>query len=65
MAMPFDRFITVAAEDAFHSYMGGGNKRPDLSYPALIYGVSESFLHNAVSLKMKALMENHAQKVSK
>lgn len=65
MAMPFVRFITIAAEDAFHSYMGGGSDRLDLSYPALIYGVSESVLHNAVSLKTKALMESHAQKVSK
>lgn len=64
MAMPIDRFITVAAEDSFHTYMNGGNKSLDLSYPALIYGVSESALHNAVRLKMKALMEDHAQKVS-
>jgi hypothetical protein len=57
-------FIALAAEDAFHNYMGGGSGRLDLSYPALIYGISESVLYNAISLKTKALLENHAQKVS-
>jgi hypothetical protein len=63
MTMPIDRFIIVAAEDAFDTYLNGGDSRLDLSYPALIYGISESVLYNLVSLKTKALLENHAQEV--
>jgi hypothetical protein len=64
MAMPIERFIAVAAEDAFNNYIDGGDSRLDLSYPALIYGVTESVLYNAVSLKTKALLEIHAQEVT-
>ena len=64
MTMPLEEFIAIAAEDAFHTYMDGGDSRPDLSYPALIYGVSESVLREAVRLKTEALTRNIAQEVS-
>ena len=62
--MPLEEFINLAAKDAFHTYMDGGDSRTDLSYPSLIYGVSESVLCEAVRLQTKALLENHAQEVS-
>jgi hypothetical protein len=64
MTMPFNEFIELAAKDAFHAYMGGGDSRLDLSYPALIYDVSESIIQNEVKLKRKVLLENHYQRVN-
>jgi hypothetical protein len=64
MTMPLEEFITLAAKDAFHTYMDGGDSRPDLSYPSLIYGVSESVLREAVRLKTEAITRNHAQEVT-
>jgi hypothetical protein len=64
MIMPFNEFIEMAAEDAYHNYMNGGDSRLDLSYPAAIYGVSESVLQNSVKLTMKVLLENQYQRVT-
>jgi hypothetical protein len=52
MTMPLDEFIKLAAEDAFDTYIDGGDSRLDLSYPALIYDVSESTLQTAVIMDM-------------
>ena len=62
--MPYTKFIELAAKDAFHTYMDGGDSRLDLSYPALIYDVSESILRNEIKLNVKVLRENQAQEVS-
>jgi hypothetical protein len=51
MTMPLNDFIELVAKDAFHTYMDGGDSRLVLSYPALIYDVSESVLQKEVKLK--------------